>query len=112
MTTATASVAAASDLRSTCCEGVFYRPFTREQSSAIANLHIEAHGVQQNGFVEVIYQSNPERAYGFHATPGFTAHLIWVICSPDLLGLSLGRIMAQARKDGSLSPVETDDEGL
>lgn len=102
MTTAIASAAALSDLRSACCQGTFYRAFTREESSAIANLHIEANGDSSNAYVEVIYQSNTERAYGFHAAPGIAAHLVWVICSPDLMGLSLGREIATLIRTGEM----------
>lgn len=90
--------------------GCFYRPFTREQSSAIANLHLELQG-EADAFVEVIFHSS-ERAYGYWASPAFAEHLLSIMGSPDLLGLSLGRVIAQARKDGSLSPVETNSEGL
>lgn len=75
------------------------RPFTAEQSSAIANVELDGLAV------ELIFQSNLERAYGFNATPAFAAKLAEVICSPDLLGLSLGRLISQARKDGSLEVI-------
>lgn len=76
-----------------------FRPFTVEQSSAIANVEIDGTAV------EVIFQSNTDRAYGFDATPAFAARLAEVICSPDLLGLSLGRLIASARRNGDLQAI-------
>jgi hypothetical protein len=77
-----------------------FRTFTREESSAINNLHIE-----QEGYVEVIFQNNTERAYGFTSNPEFCADLIDVISYTDLRGESLGRLIAQARKNGNLEPI-------
>ena len=76
-----------------------FRPFTAEQSSAIANVEIDGTAV------EVIFQSNTDRAYGFDATPAFAAHLAEVISSPDLLGLSLGRLISDARRNGDLQQI-------
>jgi hypothetical protein len=76
-----------------------FRPFTAEQSSAIANVEIDGTAV------EVIFQSNSDRAYGFEATPAFAAHLADVISSPDLLGLSLGRLISDARRNGDLQAI-------
>ena len=74
------------------------RPVTAEQSSAIANLEIDGTAV------EVIFQSS-DRAYGFDATPAFAAYLAEVISSPDLLGLSLGRLISDARRCGDLQQI-------
>jgi hypothetical protein len=76
-----------------------FRPFTREESSAIANIEIDGTAV------EVIFQSNTDRAYGFDATPAFATHLAEVISSPDLLGLSLGRLINDARHSGDLQQI-------
>jgi hypothetical protein len=76
-----------------------FRSFTTEQSSAIANVEIDGTAV------EIVFQSNTNRAYGFDATPAFSAHLLEVISSPDLLGLSLGRLIADARRNGDLTAI-------
>ena len=76
-----------------------FRPFTIEQSSAIANIEIDGTAV------EVIFQSNSDRAYGFDATPAFAAHLADVISSTDLLGLSLGRLINDARRSKDLQQI-------
>ena len=76
-----------------------FRTFTAEQSSAIANIEIDGTAV------EIIFQSNVERAYGFGASPAFSQRLTEVISSPDLLGLSLGRLIADARRSGDLTPI-------
>jgi hypothetical protein len=75
------------------------RAFTVAQSSAIANLLIDGTAV------EVIFQSNADRAYGFDASLSFAARLVEVISSPDLLGLSLGRLIADARRSGDLQEI-------
>ena len=75
-----------------------FRPFTVEQSSAIANIEIDGTAV------EVIFQ-NSNRAYGFDATPAFAARLTEVISSPDLLGISLGRLISDARRSGDLQQI-------
>jgi hypothetical protein len=77
-----------------------FRTFTTAESSAIYNLHIE-----QEGYVEVIFQSNPNRAYGFNSNPTFCADLIDMISYTDLRGESLGRVIAQARKNGNLEAI-------
>lgn len=84
-----------------------YREFTREQSSAIARLHVEqgCHTTGQPGFVEIVFQSS-DRAYGFDADPTFCDDLIQIISCPDLGGVSLGRLIAQARRNGNLTVIE------
>lgn len=77
-----------------------YRSFTKEQSSAIANIEVDYLAV------EIIFQSNQDRAYGFNATSDFADYLIEVLESPDLKGISLGRLIAEARKSGDLEPIE------
>jgi hypothetical protein len=78
--------------------GAVYRTFTREQSSAIHNLHIEAE------FVEVIFQSNPSKAYGFDSNREFTSKLIDAISWSDL-PYSIGKMITQGRKSGDLMPI-------
>ncbi len=77
-----------------------YRTFSTAESSAIYNLHIE-----QEGYVEVIFQSNTGRAYGFNASVTFCEDLIDIISYSDLRGESLGRVIAQARKNGDLEAI-------
>lgn len=77
-----------------------YRTFTREESSAIYNLHIE-----QEGYVEVIFHSNTEKAYGFNSNPEFCVKLIDAISWVDL-PYSIGKMIAEGRKNGDLTPIE------
>ena len=77
-----------------------FRTFSIDESSAIHNIEIDSN------FVEIIFQSNTERAYVFKGSSRFIAHLSEVIQSPDLLGLSLGSVIAKARKNGDLEQIE------
>lgn len=77
-----------------------FRTFTREESSAIYNLHIE-----QEGYIEVIFQSNTEKAYGFNSNPEFCARLIDAISYTDL-PYSIGKMIAEARKNGDMIVIE------
>jgi hypothetical protein len=79
-----------------------FRTFTTAESSAIQNLHIE-----QEGYVEVIFQNNTNRAYGFNSNPEFCADLIEIISYTDCKGISLGRLIAQARANGNLVAIES-----
>ena len=79
--------------------GAVYRTFTIEESSAIFNLHIE------NNFVEVIFQSNRNRAYGFNSNSEFCIKLVDAISYTDL-PYSIGKMIAQGRKNGDLTPIE------
>jgi hypothetical protein len=77
-----------------------YRTFSVDESSAIYNIEID------ENFVEIIFQSNTEKAYVFNGSNRFIAHLSEVIKSPDLLGFSLGSTIAKARKNGDLEYIE------
>ena len=79
--------------------GAVYRNFTIEESSAIFNLHIE------KNFVEVIFHSNTDRAYGFTADFEFCIRLVDAISYTDL-PYSVGKMIAQGRKNGDLTPIE------
>ena len=116
MSNAFAIFAAADALRSAyahsernepCAVGCFYRSFTSEQSSAIANIHLEC--VENAGYVEVIYHTNPNRAYGFDANQHFCTVLLNVISDPDLSPygekVSLGSLIAQAIKFGQMTKI-------
>lgn len=85
-----------------------FRTFTREESSAIYNLHIERGNVISGkpGFVEVIYQSNTEKAYGFDADPEFVIDLIKIISYTDCAGISIGRLIHQAKQNGNLCAIQ------
>ena len=76
-----------------------FRTFTVEESSAIYNIEIDSN------FVEIIFHSNTEKAYVFKGSDRFIAHLSEVIKSPDLLGFSLGSVIAKARKNGDLEQI-------
>jgi hypothetical protein len=77
-----------------------YRTFTIEESSAIHNIEIDG------DFVEIIFQSNHEKAYIFKSTSRYVLHLSEIIKSPDLLGFSLGSVIAKGRKVGDLQYIE------
>ena len=100
MATATATATAAR----IAANGAVYRTFTREESSAIQNLHIE-----QEGYIEVIFQSNHNRAYGYTASVTFCEDLIDILSYVDLRGESLGRVIATARKNGDMKVIESLD---
>jgi hypothetical protein len=88
----------------TITERPIYRTFTVEQSSAIHNVEIDGH------FVELIFQSNTERAYVFKGSSRMIAHLTAMLQSPDLLGNSLGATIAKARKSGDLEIIEFPED--
>ena len=98
MATATASAARIA------ANGAVYRTFTREESSAIQNLHIE-----QEGYIEVIFQSNHNRAYGYTASVTFCEDLIDIISYVDLRGESLSRVISIALKNGDMEVIESLD---
>jgi len=81
-----------------------YRTFTVDESSAIHNIEID------EDLVEIIYHSNPEKAYSFRGTSRYIAHLTEIIKSPDLLGISLGSSIAKARKIGDLQQIEFSED--
>lgn len=60
--------------------------------------------------MEIVFQSNTEKAYVFKGTDRMIAHLSAVIQSPDLLGLSLGSVIAKARKSGDLEQIEFPED--
>ena len=77
-----------------------YRTFTVEESSAIYNIEIDGN------FIEIIFQSNHEKAYLFEATNRYKVYLTEILKSPDLLGFSLGSVIAKARKIVELKCIE------
>jgi len=73
------------------------RLLTSEQSSAIAFIKIE------DETVTIAYQSNPERMYEFTSeSQTFVSQLTQIIEADDLMGMSLGGIIADARRVGDL----------
>lgn len=77
-----------------------YRSFTSDESTAIANIEIDRE------FVEIIFQSNTEKAYIFKGSDRLIPYLTEVIKSPDLLGISLGKYIHKSRKIGDLEYIE------
>lgn len=77
-----------------------YRTFSVDESSAIHNIEIDGN------YAEIVFQSNTERAYVFKGSDRFLAHLKAIMASPDLLGLSLGSVIAKARKSGDLEYID------
>ena len=97
--TATIATADRLDAIESLESGAVYRTFTTEQSSAIFNLYIE------KNFVEVIFHSNTDRSYGFNCSSEFCIWLVYSICYTDL-PYSVGKMIAQGRKNGDLTPIE------
>ena len=81
-----------------------YRTFSVDESSAIHNIEID------QDLVEIIFHSNTDKAYLFSGSARFIAHLTEVIKSPDLLGFSLGSIIAKARKNGDLQIIQFSED--
>ncbi len=73
------------------------RLLTSEQSSAIAFIKIE------DQTVTIAYQSNPERMYEFTSeSQTFVSQLTQIVEADDMMGMSLGGIIADARRVGDL----------
>ena len=69
------------------------RMLTSEQSSAIAFIKIE------DQTVTIAYQSNPDRMYEFTSeSQTFISQLTQIVEADDLMGMSLGGIIADARR--------------
>jgi hypothetical protein len=81
-----------------------YRVFSVDESKAIHQIEIDGK------FVEIIFQSNTEKAYLYAGTDRMIAHLIAMLRSPDLLGNSLGATIAKARKNGDLEIIEFSED--
>jgi hypothetical protein len=75
------------------------RSFTREESSAIANIQVDHLNVS------VAWHNNPAKSYEFVATEEFADDLIAVLESPAL-EVSMGRLIDAARKSGNLQEVQ------
>ena len=73
------------------------RMLTSEQSSAIAFIKIE------DQTVTISYQSNAERMYEFTSeSQTFVSQLTQIVEADDIMGMSLGGIIADARRVGDL----------
>jgi hypothetical protein len=81
-----------------------YRVFSVDESKAIHRIEID------ENLVELIFQSNTEKAYSFRGSDRMIAHLSAMIQSPDLLGNSLGATIARARKMGDLEIIEFTED--
>ena len=81
-----------------------YRVFSVDESSAIHNIEIDGN------FVEIVFQSNTEKAYLFQGSVAFIPHISAIIQSPDLGGYSLGSVIAKARKNGDLQQIEITED--
>ena len=69
----------------------------RDRSSAIAFIKIE------DETVTVAYQSNPDRMYEFTSdSETFISQLTQIVEAEDFMGMSLGGIVADARRVGDL----------
>ena len=73
------------------------RILTAEQSSAVAFIKIE------DAVVTISYQSNPDKMYEFTSeSQAFVSQLTQIVEAEDLMGMSLGGIVADARRVGDL----------
>tara|TARA_A200000159_G_scaffold31781_1_gene28364 strand:- start:1380 stop:1637 length:258 start_codon:yes stop_codon:yes gene_type:complete len=73
------------------------RILTAEQSSAVAFIKIE------DAVVTISYQTNPDKMYEFTSeSQAFVSQLTQIVEAEDLMGMSLGGIVADARRVGDL----------
>jgi hypothetical protein len=73
------------------------RILTAEQSSAVAFIKIE------DAVVTISYQSNPDKMYEFTSeSQAFVSQLTQIVEAEDLMSMSLGGIVADARRVGDL----------
>ena len=73
------------------------RILTSEQSSAIAFIKVE------DSSVTIAYQTNPDKMYEFTSeSQTFVSQLTQIVEADDLMGMSLGGIIADARRVGDL----------
>jgi len=73
------------------------RMLTAEQSSSIAFVKVEELNVT------VAFQSNPDKLYTYTADAEFAQQLTQVLEADDLAGISLGGLIADARRVGDLT---------
>ncbi len=77
------------------------RLLTAEQSSAVAFIKIE------DAVVTIAYQSNPTRMYEFTSeSQTFVSQLTQIVEAEDLMGMSLGGVIADARRVNDLVQTE------
>ena len=81
-----------------------FRTFSIDDSSAIRSIEID------KDQVEIVFQSNHEKAYLFKATSRYVVYLTEILKSPDLLGFSLGSVIAKGRKVGDLQIIEFPED--
>ncbi len=81
-----------------------YRVFSVDESSAIHRIEID------ENLVEIVFHSNTEKAYCFKASVRLIPFMTEVIKSPDLLGYSLGSLIARWRKMGELEQIEFPED--
>jgi len=73
------------------------RMLTAEQSSAVAFIKIE------DNTVTIAYQSNPDNMYEFTSeSQTFVSQLTQIVEAEDFMGMSLGGVIADARRVGDL----------
>lgn len=75
-----------------------HRQFSKDQSSAIHSVTVEGTDVV------ITYQSNPDKAYAFSASESYAEFLSDLLTNDEqLMKVSLGATIADARKTGELS---------
>lgn len=73
------------------------RIFSTSESSAIYSLEIN------DDTIDVVFQSNRSRTYRFSTTDDFRFQLIEIISDENCKGVSVGRLIHDARLDGNLA---------
>ena len=68
------------------------RNLTADESSAIASVVVD------ENTVIISYQSNPANEYTYQATDEFVTSLRQILEADDLMGLSLGGVISDARR--------------
>lgn len=81
-------------------ESMLYREFSVDESSAI-------HCVSVLGnHITIAFQSNTEKQYIFEATDRFTAHIRAILTNYNPDEISMGSVIAKARKSGDLEIIK------
>jgi predicted Zn-dependent protease with MMP-like domain len=79
---------------------MLYREFSDTESSAIASLAVLFNGVN------ITYRSNTEKQYIFKGSDRFVAHIRAILTNWNPDEISIGSVIAKARKSGDLKNTE------
>jgi len=79
---------------------MMYREFSDTESSAIASLAVLFNGVN------ITYRSNTEKQYIYKGSDRFVAHIRALLTNWNSDEISIGSVIAKARKSGDLKNTE------